>query len=677
MPRDNPFNVTKAVDLDDKQIGDYWVDLPGSGGFKDLVKPTSPMPMIILGGKGSGKTHILRYCSYQVQRMRHDGDAGAGLQTEGYIGIYLRCGGLNASRFSGKGQTEEAWAALFQQYMDLWLAELFLTTVSDAVPAVQLSRSSVRVADELFDVRPESVITSAESLVQELKALRRALDVAINNAALTQRLDVRAQVTPSRLVFGLPRIVGDEVPELAGIQVLYLIDELENLSEDQQRYVNTLMREKERPASFKIGARLYGVRTYETYSAGERNREGSEYEMVLLDEHFRSTTHYARFALRLCARRLTAAGYMAGEGSTYSVAGSKARMLSLFERVGDPLEAADAFEMAQRVQRSSRPYFKRLSSKLLEGVALDVAPGVQSKADVNRIVELLTAPSQILEKANALLLYQAWWRGQDLMAAAEGIRSACASYLSAPNAPAASKFRRTLSHWKSDLQAQLLADYGLKQQYVGLEAFVDMSRGLPRNLLVVLKHVFQWASFNDERPFQAEAISVASQQRGVFEAATWFLYDAEVLGTDGVYVQDAITRVADLMRRVRFSDKPAECSLCTFTVDRSAVSRRTREMIDLAQQWSLLLRIGSGHRDKNTRRRKVKYQINSMLCPIWDLPVARRGAISLTPEEADAVFDPSHTSKFDAVLRRRVSRMMAPTFGKRATHSALGALPLT
>ena len=89
MLRENPFNVTKAVDLDDKQIGDYWVDLPGSGGFKDLVKPTSPIPMIILGGKGSGKTHILRYCSYQVQRMRHESDVGVGLQKEGYMGIYL------------------------------------------------------------------------------------------------------------------------------------------------------------------------------------------------------------------------------------------------------------------------------------------------------------------------------------------------------------------------------------------------------------------------------------------------------------------------------------------------------------------------------------------------------------------------------------------------------------
>ena len=175
-------------------------------------------------------------------------------------------------------------------------------------------------------------------------------------------------MTPSRLVFGPPKIVAAEVPELDGIQVLYLIDEFENLSKEQQRYVNTLIREKERPASFKIGARLYGVRTYETYSAGELNREGSEYEMVPLDEHFRSTRQYSTFALRLCTRRLMAAGYLAGEGSKHSVGLSKARMLGLFERVKDPLEVADAFEIAQRVERSSRPYFKRLRSKLLEGV---------------------------------------------------------------------------------------------------------------------------------------------------------------------------------------------------------------------------------------------------------------------------------------------------------------------
>ena len=60
---DNPFNITKAVDFSDQEIHDYWIDIPESGGFQQLVKPTSAMPMFILGGKGSGKTHLMRYFS--------------------------------------------------------------------------------------------------------------------------------------------------------------------------------------------------------------------------------------------------------------------------------------------------------------------------------------------------------------------------------------------------------------------------------------------------------------------------------------------------------------------------------------------------------------------------------------------------------------------------------------
>jgi len=140
----NPFNVTKAVDFSDQQISDYWVDLPGGVGFRELMKPASPMPMLILGGKGSGKTHLLRYFSYPLQRLRND-DLAAGLRDEGYVGIYLRCGGLNASRFSGKGQSDEAWATLFQQYMDLWLAQLYLETMTDAITADQLASHETKI----------------------------------------------------------------------------------------------------------------------------------------------------------------------------------------------------------------------------------------------------------------------------------------------------------------------------------------------------------------------------------------------------------------------------------------------------------------------------------------------------------------------------------------------------
>src|SRR5260370_34375900 len=123
----NPFNITRAADFTDQQIEDYWVDLAADGnGFIEMAKPTSEMPMLILGGKGSGKTHLMRYLSYPLQRIRHGENVIGGIQSDRYIGIYIRCGGLNAARFRDKGQTNEMWADVFAYYMELWLSQLIL-----------------------------------------------------------------------------------------------------------------------------------------------------------------------------------------------------------------------------------------------------------------------------------------------------------------------------------------------------------------------------------------------------------------------------------------------------------------------------------------------------------------------------------------------------------------------
>ena len=53
----NPFNITKANDLDDIQIESLWVDVSDDEADTALLaaaRPASPMPMFILGGKGSG-----------------------------------------------------------------------------------------------------------------------------------------------------------------------------------------------------------------------------------------------------------------------------------------------------------------------------------------------------------------------------------------------------------------------------------------------------------------------------------------------------------------------------------------------------------------------------------------------------------------------------------------------
>lgn len=132
LPTKNPFNITKAVDFDDKQINNYWVEIPsGEGSFREMFKPTSPMPVIILGGKGSGKTHLMRYFSYPLQKIRHSDDIVGGIKKDGYLGVYFRCTGLNTERFSGKSQSNEIWASVFSYYMELWFAQQLLRTIRD------------------------------------------------------------------------------------------------------------------------------------------------------------------------------------------------------------------------------------------------------------------------------------------------------------------------------------------------------------------------------------------------------------------------------------------------------------------------------------------------------------------------------------------------------------------
>ena len=80
---DNPFSVTSAADFTDEQLYEYWVDLTDGGGFFQLIKPRLEMPMLILGGKGSGKTHIMRYLSFTLQKIRHADNLAKGIQDEG------------------------------------------------------------------------------------------------------------------------------------------------------------------------------------------------------------------------------------------------------------------------------------------------------------------------------------------------------------------------------------------------------------------------------------------------------------------------------------------------------------------------------------------------------------------------------------------------------------------
>ena len=130
--KSNPFDITKAVDYTDNEIYQYWVDIDGQN-FMSLMKPNSLMPMIIVGSKGSGKTHIMKFYSYELQKIRCKAinkSIAEGLVKEKFIGVYIRCSGFNASKFSGKGVSNEIWQDLYSYFWELWLGERVISILT-------------------------------------------------------------------------------------------------------------------------------------------------------------------------------------------------------------------------------------------------------------------------------------------------------------------------------------------------------------------------------------------------------------------------------------------------------------------------------------------------------------------------------------------------------------------
>lgn len=647
----NPFNITKAVDYSDEQIKSYWVDIP-EGGFTQIVKPTSPMPMLILGGKGSGKTHIMRYFSYGLQKLRYKEDFFKQFNEDGYLGIYMRCSGLNSNRFRGKGQSSEVWIDIFSYYIELWLSQLVLNTIID-IFNTHLSHIEEKIIcgkiKDLFDSETkERNLDTFTSVLTYIKELQRLVDYNVNNISLTggDLSNLEIQVTPGKLIFGIPKILESRIPLFKDIQFLYLLDEFENLTIEQQQHINTLLREKEAPSTFKIGARLYGVRTYNTNSADEENKENSEFEVYNIDKEFRDRENdYKEWAKTICVKKLSNAGYAA------SIDKESPHYINQFFEEFSLKELNESLK--GKSDKNSRVYFNELSRELTKYK-------IQTPQIDQILSNLAFDQDRLLERANVFIFYRAWKdKKTDLLSSSTKIKSECEKYFLEKDKT--TEHHKVLDKFKNDLIDKLCREANELTPYLGIDNFIKMSAGIPRHLLIILKHIFRWSNFNGENPFSGKkAISKESQNSGLKDAANWFLEDARLAGDTGEKMQSSIRRLGLYLKEIRFSQTPPECSISSFRINRLELDDSILKVLDYLEQYSYLINV-TQRRDKNTNRMDYTYQVNGLIAPYFELSIWRRGVLSINKNEAKLIFAPHEERLFNDLISSK-RRQYNPPF---------------
>jgi hypothetical protein len=672
---ENPFGVTKATEFSDEEIYQYWVDFTDKKqSIFGILNPSEMMPKFILGSKGCGKTHLLRYHSYPIQKLKHKSVADILLHDK-YIGIYTIFGGINSTRFTGKGIELEQWEKIFEYYLEIYLASKLLTILRDMFVSLELSEYKfkpvlTKLNKNLLKGGDDFELDSFDSLITYLSKLRIEIDFIVNNAALTRDVNIttiQIKFSPGDLLFGVPELISKEINEFKNIKFIYILDELEKFNDYQKRYINTLVWDKKYPCTFWIGARYYGYTTNKTKTT-EELRQGSEFELIKLDELTRKNEEqYYSFAENVCYKRVTK---HLVESRINLESENISRALNEFFAVYD--ETILIKIISAKYRNKEFPHLEHLSKKLYEGLEQGFAKGIKKSEEILVILKkLMFNENPIWEKCKVFYFYQLWSNNVDLKEAADEVNDEFSQFIKKKK----SKFDNIIEKYKKDLTAQFLNETGFKTiHFSGISDIIDISWGNPRSFLVILKKIYQWAIFNGEKPFIEGKISVESQNSGILDASKWFYDDAEVIGSDGKNLYTCISLLGIYFRGIRYSDKPSEISPCAFYIKSDNISDQANHFFKLAVDHSFIIKLEQGRKDKNSDRIDNLYQLNRMLAPLYQLPITRRGTINFSYTLSETIFNPEMHQGFNTLYNEAISNMTAPSFGKKNKQIKNGGL---
>ena len=257
-------------------------------------------PCVLIGGRGTGKTTVLKGLSYQGQYVLCGKDPDK-IKDWTFFGLYWRVNTNRVTAFKGPELREEKWIAYFSHYLNLSLCQLMLDCVrwvgNLQNTAVGLSPSKIRAICATLNIQP---VENVDLLAEEIELLILRFEASINTIADSPMVSLS--------MLGAPLdILADALSnceQIKGRQFFFLVDEFENLEDYQQRVFNTIIKHANANYTFKIGVRELGWRQRATLNSNEQLRSPADYERLNISDHF-TESRFSEFAEKVILSRIS------------------------------------------------------------------------------------------------------------------------------------------------------------------------------------------------------------------------------------------------------------------------------------------------------------------------------------------------------------------------------------
>lgn len=592
MTTGNPFSSIRAEHLG-TDLATLFVPLAKMPRF-------GSKPVLVEGGRGSGKTMLFRYHSFDSKWSEH-ADASGGsriLDREDFLGFYHKIDDTVVPSMSGRSHDEDRWRDAFSSY----LAYRLLREVFRAL--ARFEESGIKVWDETRELASSLVRHEGKLEWNAIaETTRKRVYEVLEFANRPNHSDFHSLPLESALKDFVESV--RENKPFAQKKFLFFIDEVECLNELQQRAVATLLRSSAFPVFYNLGCKVGGLASQDTLLSQSAS-ELHDFERIRLNFE-PNDSDYAHLVRQIFRKRIHQ--FEVDNGLKRGDIEDDAK-----KWLGEWSVDQEAAYLSQK-RNGAPPYARHLRQVLAErgvtGPALETMMGLftsNEKELVNRLHLVLLAqgkaPEELVEQ------YELYENGKS------------------------SAYTGWHHNYRNGILFLLARDYKRARRYYGFETFCLLSNGNIR-VFIELCHAAFTAAKGNNLDFETYRLLEPGEQdtaaRLISEA---YIRDIRNSRDCSNQLYHFVRALGKTFKVLHTNVRQSEPEPNHFNVIEQDIDDDLRKLLRQAVMWSVLSEDWATKvKDPDSTDSRLEYILNRVYAPHFEISCRKNRSITLSASE--------------------------------------------
>lgn len=588
--------------------------------FDKLALNEVRKPLLIEGGRGCGKTTLLRYLSHQTQLSTKRRITRDNLPKE--IGLYLRSDTQYLRAFAGDALSDKEWQRTFEHSLCLSILSELLGSLVLLGEGQQRKEDFAEIEDLDLDIMrdfDEAAPTTLSALQAYVSRQKNRLATWLNNP----EDEARPRLLPlKQVLLAAIGVMRKQLPFLVDRVFFVFIDEYENLLPYQMQVINTLLKHSEPPLIFHVATKRNGMATRATLGT-EQLQEPADYRKFDVEAHL--AKDFELFAAELfCFRMQQRATLREGEPPPVS-----AEMLMDPNKIGLRRDNADYRRRVRAVVDRVLPSMSTeelarfiLKDGALRGRLLNIiAEGLSSQRSTVHPEKFLRENVATASICCGALLHQGKKVNVLLEELSKQERGEKSSF-SGDGGWIHHYLVGCIFHLYLPLQRPCLL-------YAGFDAFLKLSRGNVRHFLE-LCHLSMVEL--DHEPKPDESVPPEKQASAARTASALFVKESQGSGDEGNRLFLVVNTLGQIFRFSQNRPSQSEAERTHFSIA-NALPSEANVILQECVKWSILF-VTPETKVKDERFEGEEYILNPIYAPHFGISYNKGRKLELVTQAA-------------------------------------------